>query len=88
MDLTEIRKNIDEVDGEILPLLIKRMNLSEQVAEYKKKNNIPVLNVKREQEILEKIKMQGGEYGAALQNIYTAVMQESRILQEIKLKQK
>lgn len=85
MDLTEIRKEIDKVDGEILPLLIKRMKLSEQVAEYKRKNNIPVLNVKREQEILEKIKSQGGEYGNALQSVYASMMEISRNLQHSRL---
>lgn len=85
MDLNEIRKKIDSVDEKILPLLIERMKLAEQVAEYKKANNIPVLNVQREQEILEEVKKNAGKYGSALQSVYSAMMEASRSLQHAKL---
>lgn len=81
MDLTEIRKKIDDVDNKILPLLTERMKLSQDVAVYKKANNIPVLNVKREQEILDKIREKGGKYGNALQSVYATLMETSRSLQ-------
>ena len=40
MDLKDIRTQIDAVDDELVQLFVKRMNLSAQVAEYKKANNI------------------------------------------------
>ncbi|MBQ2720656.1 MAG: chorismate mutase, partial [Clostridia bacterium] len=43
MDLSEIRKKIDEIDSKLLPLFLERMNLSAEVAAYKKANNLPVL---------------------------------------------
>lgn len=81
MDLTEIRKKIDDTDSKILPLLVDRMKLSLEVAQYKKEHNMPVLNVEREQEILDKILKQGGDYGRALQSVYSSVMEASRSLQ-------
>ena len=51
MELIEIRKNIDRVDSQILSLFLERMELSEQVAEYKREHSLPILNRAREEEI-------------------------------------
>ena len=56
MDLMDLRKRIDETDSKIIPLLMERMGISKEVAEYKVKNGMPVLNEKREQEILENVR--------------------------------
>ena len=53
MDLSQLRNEIDEIDDELVPLLLKRMDVSRRVAEYKVANNIPVLHEKREQEVLD-----------------------------------
>ena len=81
MDLLELRKKIDEIDKQLIPLLIKRMKVAERVAQYKVENNIPVLNSKREQEILDKVEAQCGEYGNTIKTIYSATMDASRALQ-------
>ena len=44
MDLSQLRNEIDEIDDELVPFLLKRMDVSRRVAEYKVANNIPVLN--------------------------------------------
>lgn len=56
MDLKELRDQIDIIDGEILEKFQKRMQLCLQVAEYKKKNNVGVLQTGREQEVIDGIK--------------------------------
>ncbi len=48
MELDEIRKLIDEVDGEMLPLLEKRLRLAQEVAEYKRLHGGGVLRPERE----------------------------------------
>lgn len=48
MDLLELRKEIDEIDDELIPLLLKRMSVSEKVAKYKVERGMPVLNSERE----------------------------------------
>jgi len=50
MDLLDLRKRIDEIDSKLIPLFIERMGISKEVAEYKVKNGMPVLNEKREKE--------------------------------------
>ena len=46
MDLLDLRKRIDEIDSKLIPLFIERMGISKEVAEYKVKNGMPVLNEK------------------------------------------
>ena len=58
MDLQEIRKEIDRVDGELLELFEKRMELCSQVAESKIETGKPVFDRTREQEKLERLKRQ------------------------------
>ena len=43
MDLLELRKEIDEIDDELIPLLLKRMSVSEKVAKYKVERGMPYL---------------------------------------------
>ena len=81
MDLSQLRKEIDEVDEQLIPLLIKRMQIAEDVAQYKVENGIPVLNSEREQEILDKVGEKGGKYGNTIKTIYSATMDASRALQ-------
>jgi len=81
MDLLELRKEIDEVDEQLIPLLIKRMQIAENVAQYKVERGIPVLNSKREQEILDKVEEKCGKYGNTIKTIYSATMDASRALQ-------
>ncbi|MBP5533202.1 MAG: chorismate mutase, partial [Lachnospiraceae bacterium] len=38
-NLTELRKEIDVVDAGLLDLLIQRFDITEQIGEYKAKNN-------------------------------------------------
>ena len=42
MDLLELRKEIDRIDDQLIPLLMARMDVSEQVAKYKVERGIPV----------------------------------------------
>ena len=55
MDLLELRKEIDRIDDQLIPLLMARMDVSEQVAKYKVERGIPVLNEERERQILDDV---------------------------------
>ena len=56
MELSELRKDINDIDSEIIKLFQKRMECSFGVAEYKIKNNMPVFQADREKEIIQRIK--------------------------------
>ena len=53
MDLKELRDQIDILDGEMLEMFQKRMKLCLQVAEYKKKNNVAILQTGRWDDVME-----------------------------------
>lgn len=54
MALEEYRNKIDEIDEKIAQLFQERMETVTKVGQYKKENGIPILNRKREEEVLEK----------------------------------
>lgn len=53
-DLSDLRKQIDELDSCLLELLSKRMRVSREIGTYKKEHNIPVLQTGRYEEILDR----------------------------------
>lgn len=55
MELDELRRDINDIDSQIQELFTKRMELCCDVAEYKIKNNIPVFQSRREEEILNRV---------------------------------
>lgn len=52
-DLKDLRKEITAVDNEMAELFVRRMKLVHEVAAYKMKNSLPVLDPGREAEVLE-----------------------------------
>ena len=54
MDLLECRREIDNIDEELVKLFEKRMNIAINVAKYKIENNMPIFNEAREIEVIKK----------------------------------
>lgn len=81
MDLLGLRKEIDNIDEQLIPLLLKRMSISEQVARYKVERGIPVLNAEREQQILDNVAEKCGAQGDTIKTVFSATMDASRALQ-------
>ena len=52
MDLNDYRKQIDDIDRQLLALFGQRMEVAAAIAAYKKEHNLPVLDGKREREKL------------------------------------
>ena len=52
--LDELREQIDDIDAQMIALFEKRMSVTKQVGEYKKAHALPVLDRKREEEVLAK----------------------------------
>ena len=55
-DLKILRKKIDIIDDKIINLLVERFKIIEYVSEFKKNNNIEVIQESRISEIVEKAK--------------------------------
>lgn len=81
MDLLDLRKEIDEIDEQLIPLLRHRMDISRQVAAYKAQRGLPVFNAERENQIIQSVKEKCGEDGDAIATVFSATMDASRAIQ-------
>lgn len=50
--LSVLSEQIDQLDDEIMQKLAKRMTISEKIGQYKKENNVTILQVNRWEEII------------------------------------
>ncbi|RKJ18175.1 prephenate dehydratase [bacterium D16-50] len=83
MDLSKLREQIDEIDGKIVELYQRRMDVSREVAEYKIATGRNVLDKQRELEKLAKVRaLAHGEFNArGVQELFEQIMSMSRKLQ-------
>ena len=51
-DLKNLREKITDIDNEMADLFSRRMELVKQVAVYKQHKGLPVLDAKREEQVL------------------------------------
>ena len=86
-DLTDYRRQIDEIDSQLIPLFEKRMDLALQVARYKQENHLQVLQGGREQQVLNLAveQLNTKEYADAAIRFMSNIMSISRDLQKKKL---
>ena len=78
--LASLRKQIDEMDDNLMNLLTKRMRVSREIARYKKDHNMAVVQTTRYTEILDKRGAQGSMCGMDpefVKRIYEAIHEES-----------
>lgn len=82
MDSKEIRQKIDAIDGQVADLFCQRMELAAQIARFKKENNQPILNSKREREILSRMaELCGEELEGYIRVLYSTMFDVSRSYQ-------
>jgi len=62
-DLVKSRKKIDAIDRKLLLLLAQRIEIVKRIGEYKLKNNITVIDNKREIEVTEVLKAEAEKLG-------------------------
>jgi chorismate mutase len=78
--ITQLRKQIDELDNDLMQLLAKRMRVCREIGQYKKEHNMTVLQAQRYNEILDKRGAQGALCGMDsdfVKAIFEAVHEES-----------
>lgn len=82
MDLIDLRKMIDTTDNKIMENYIERAKLVAMVADYKKANNIAILNENRENEVINALIEKFGEaYKQDIISLYTNIMGISKLRQ-------
>ena len=79
-NIDQLRAKIDVIDENIIYALGSRMKISRQIGEYKKNNNIAILQASRWDAILAKAVAKGKEYGLSekfLKDVFNAIHEES-----------
>lgn len=85
--ITLLRKQIDELDNQLMDLLSKRMRVSREIGQYKKEHNMTVLQAARYNEILDKRGAQGSLCGMAPEfvvKVFESIHEES-VRQQIEI---
>jgi chorismate mutase len=78
--LSRLREQINQVDDELLALIGQRMKIADKIGEYKRENNITILQTNRWNEILEKAFAKGNRLGLSkdfITKYFDAVHMES-----------
>lgn len=85
--ISALRKQIDDLDNQLMELLSKRMRVCREIGHYKKEHNMTVLQTSRYNEILNKRGAQGSLCGMDpnfIKTIFEAVHEES-VRQQIEI---
>lgn len=84
-NIVQLRTKIDIIDENILYMLGSRMKVSRQIGEYKKNNNVAILQTSRWDTVLAKVVEKGREYGLDeefLRTVFNAVHDASVQVQD------
>ena len=79
-NLSELRKQIDECDNNLIQELAKRMRVAREIGTYKKEHDMTILQTGRYNEILEKRGSQGALCGMDaefIKKVFEAIHEES-----------
>jgi len=83
MDISELRKEIDRLDRQLVHLFVERMHIAEQVAQYKKERDLPIFVPEREAEKLESVaELAGPDMADYTKELYNKIFELSRTHQE------
>lgn len=84
-ELEQLRQRIDDLDRQLLPLFLKRMDTCSKVADYKREAGLPVLDAEREKRVLEDkmalLSENNRDQAAEVYEFFSAVMAISRVRQ-------
>jgi len=83
-ELENLREKIDAIDKEMIALFEERMNVVNDIAEYKIKNNLPILNQNREDIVISKVKaiVKNKDYTDSAIDFIKDIMEISRKFQQ------
>jgi chorismate mutase len=79
-NLSQLRKQIDEYDNNLLEILAARMRVSKEIGQYKKEHNMPILQTGRYDEILQKRISQAKQMDMSedfMKTLFVAIHEES-----------
>ena len=83
-ELENLRERIDTIDKELIALFEERMDVVNDIAEYKIKNNLPILNQNREDIVISKVKaiVKNKDYADGASDFIKDIMEISKKFQQ------
>lgn len=78
--LTDLRRQIDSIDNELLDILARRMAVSREIGKYKKEHGMPVFQVERHDDIMRTRIKEGEQMGMSpdfMRKILSSIHSES-----------
>ena len=83
MDIEDWRKQIDEMDEQIVELISKRANAAKQIGLLKRETTLPVYEPQRERDVFEHVKRinPGPLSNAEMMDVYERLIDVMRMLQ-------
>jgi len=83
MNLQELRQQIDRIDDDLVRLFQERMDVSAEIAHYKKQHNLQVYDPQRERQKLHDLERKAKKGREAyITSLYTLLFELSRADQE------
>ena len=86
MDLQEYRRQLNAIDDQMVNLFTRRMEIVTEIALWKQKQGMPVLDRSREESILQRLAALHPEQGENIRRLYEAMFEISRDAQSALLK--
>ncbi len=81
--IENLRNKIDNIDNKLIKLLEERFEIAIEIANYKKSNNIPIIQKDRENIILNKVKKTTkDESSKHIINIFKYILSTSKKIQQ------
>lgn len=83
-EIEQCRKEIDEIDKELINLFERRMDVAIRLANYKKENDLPIYDEERESKVIKKNvdNLKNKNYDLLARRFFLSIMELSRSLQE------
>ena len=83
-ELAQLRKELDDIDKQLVSLFESRIEKVLKIGKYKRKNNIPILDSSREQAILNKNRdyLKDKNFIEPLEEFFQDIMRISKKIQE------
>ena len=84
MKLKDLRAQIDALDEQLVRIIARRFVLVKLIKQAKKTKGLPVVDKKREKNILQKLKTLSHKHVISysiLKNVFNAIFKESKSLQ-------
>jgi len=80
LDIDSLRNDIDQIDGQILELVVRRISLVRAIGEYKRVRGLPVYDAERERAVIQRL-MQAAPEGfdsQVVRRVFERIIDESR----------